>query len=301
MSTTEETEETPIIVPTCPYCGHVQDRDHRPIVGWKIPSGEWDYDAQASAREVERQREAEYGHIPFYRENAETEWCYACQREGMAVLLSILQHERSVARVRRFLPHTARDLKSLDDYAATDENAAAAVEAVRSKWDGTTNLILYGKPGVGKTTLAALILLEKLTADPGLRAGLVRVDAALASIKRSWDAPGEKEPRFPFGAASIVLVDDLGVERSTDWSRERISGWIYDAYTAHPPTVLVVTTNYSPADLARRLAGNGDLMQGQRLVSRLAGEGAVRLEVKGNDRRMGARGTPRSKKDRGNC
>jgi DNA replication protein DnaC len=66
--------------------------------------------------------------------------------------------------------------------------------------------------------------------------------------------------------ASVLVLDDLGAERPTDWARDAIAALVQYRHTRDLPTV--VTSNYAPAALVKRL-GHDDPMIGQRIVSRL--------------------------------
>ena len=59
--------------------------------------------------------------------------------------------------------------------------------------------------------------------------------------------------------AALLVLDDLGAEKVTDWAREQIFIIINRRYESMLPTV--ITTNYTTAELVNRL--------GQRTVSRL--------------------------------
>lgn len=78
------------------------------------------------------------------------------------------------------------------------------------------------------------------------------------------------------------MLDDLGAERPTEWALETIA---YIVETRHTESGLtIVTTNYSPSQLAERLGRDG-LVIGQRIVSRLL-EGATRIKLERADLRL---------------
>lgn len=271
----------------CPLCPN--DGDRLLTVGWKRAPG---FEGEIPAL-TDRHRE-----LPFYAANVATVWCPDCQRLGVGVLEHTLKARvdlaTAIARVDHFAPRRNRDIVTAADYAATDKYAAAAVKALEG-WDGKTNILLFGPVGTGKTKLATCVVADHLRAilplldgtgvgEPDVpRVGVVRVADALRSIKRSWDTKGKQEPTFPFERGGIMIVDDLGVEQSTEWSRERITGWFEAAYNAG--TTLVVTSNFEPSELAVRLAGDGHIDTGKRPVSRLL-EGGLAVEVTGPDRRL---------------
>jgi DNA replication protein DnaC len=210
-------------------------------------------------------------------------FCTLCAREvGRIVWRQLTTDVRRAALARR-APHTSRGIESLEAFAAADDHAAEAVEAVEAwRADPTRNLVLYGDAGVGKTTLAYLLALERFDAYPMGEVEWLRVDKAVAALKASFD--GEPKPAWKLWADLLVL-DDLGAERVTTWTRDEVVGpMIRDRYDTGKPSI--VTTNFAPPALAARLTGDEDPIIGKRLIGRLVGEGAVVVEVNGGDRRV---------------
>ena len=171
-----------------------------------------------------------------------------------------------------------------------------ALEAARAVADRPAGLLLVGPSGTGKTHLAVGILAERarrwlekwpddftraddghggftLTPRPQLRQAFVGVPKLLDdlryAIRRSDDDP---LPRY--ATADLLVLDDLGRERTTDWALERLYVLVNERYEARRPTI--VTANYRPADLA---ASGMDAV-----VSRLREHSTV-VELRGSDYR----------------
>jgi len=143
---------------------------------------------------------------------------------------------------------------------------------------------LWGPCGTGKSRLAYLIAMQCVEGGWDETARFVVVRNLLAKA-RSAMTRGEPNPIDELMAEdiSLLVLDDLGAERCTDWARDTIATIVEARYmAAYYPTI--VTTNYSPADLAVRL-GNDDVLQGQRIVSRLL-ESTLVLKLAGPDRRL---------------
>ena len=159
----------------------------------------------------------------------------------------------------------------------TYADAACAVgeDAYRRARDGR-GTYLWGLPGRGKTYAAAAAV--RMAVMAGWDARLVTAKALLDAVKAEWDG-GEKGTIYRAERYRLLALDDLGVERPTEWAMETITGLIDARVASGLPTI--VTSNYSLGQL-RELWGG---MPGARIASRLGGA-CERIEVTGPDRRL---------------
>jgi DNA replication protein DnaC len=107
-------------------------------------------------------------------------------------------------------------------------------------------LLLQGTSGVGKTHLAVSIIREASYAKiPSL---FVNVPEWLNSLKDSWEggAPVLSPREF-----TLLVIDDLGAEQGTDWSRDQLYSLINHRQTNHLATI--VTSNLMVGELRDRL------------------------------------------------
>lgn len=83
----------------------------------------------------------------------------------------------------------------------------------------------------------------------------------------------------------LLVLDDLGAEKVSDWTRETLTLVISERYDNG--RVTIITSNFALGALAARLTppGDEDDPVGQRIASRIA-ESCVRVEVEGPDRRL---------------
>lgn len=154
----------------------------------------------------------------------------------------------------------------LDDIAEPLRSTLTGWAAIDGQPD---NLVLTGPIGTGKTYAAAAAVRP-----------LVELGATLAfwPVVRLLDQlrPGDHpDPYADAASADVLVLDDLGAERPTDWTRERLYALVNDRWLAERS--VVVTTNLAPPQLSDAV--------GERLSSRLLG-GATIARLAGHDRRL---------------
>ncbi len=102
-------------------------------------------------------------------------------------------------------------------------------------------LLLYGPPGTGKTHLA-VALLKNVIKYKGLRGLFCDFRELLLTLKSTY---GSNESEFevlkPVVDAPLLVLDDVGAERGTEWAKEKLALIINYRYTKRLPTV--ITTN----------------------------------------------------------
>jgi DNA replication protein DnaC len=137
-------------------------------------------------------------------------------------------------------------------------------------WLGSPSrtLVLSGPVGVGKTHAAYAVM--RAAADAGNDVAAWAVADLLTALQPEGDATAQRRSR----TCSVLLIDDLGSEKSTEWRVEQI-GTLLDARVREARRQ-VITTNHQYDDLAQRY--------GERVMSRLTG-GATVVRMVGPDRR----------------
>ena len=93
----------------------------------------------------------------------------------------------------------------------------------------------------------------------------------LDEIQRSFHDGGDPLKRY--AEVRYLIVDDLGKRRPTGFVLDSLFSLIDQRYSAMLPTL--VTTQYKPSDLVRRLAEQGDPDTAKAIVSRLRGGARV--------------------------
>lgn len=152
-------------------------------------------------------------------------------------------------------------------------------EALRV-WRGTPpGWYLFGGVGRGKTHLAAAICRHQ--ASRGRTARLLSSAQLLELLKQTYDRGSQQAEQALFDLkryeeAEVVVIDDLGAERATEWAEGELNRWI-DAFWVRN-AALVVTSNLDIGQLGEHI--------GARIASRIAGM-TTPLPLAGPDRRFG--------------
>ena len=154
--------------------------------------------------------------------------------------------------------------RELCDYRITSDNARTAKMAKgfienRPK----RGVFFYGATGTGKTFLAAIIA-QSFIRD-GKRVAFFDMPALFDAIKHTFDT-NESTADFlnKVCNADLLILDDMGTERVTDWTSEQLYLIVNRRYNANRP--LVATSNFDLAGLERRL---GNDLTARRITSRL--------------------------------
>ncbi len=139
-----------------------------------------------------------------------------------------------------------------------------------------TGAYVFGDPGTGKTYAAAAAV--RLALKSGLTARLITSKHLLDAIKRGYDE-GDSYALESAETVQLLVLDDLGAERATDWAIETLSALIDVRYSTDHPTI--ITSNYRLGELRDMWGGR----PGARIASRIAGSCNV-LHFDGEDRRL---------------
>ncbi|NEZ46130.1 ATP-binding protein [Clostridium niameyense] len=112
-------------------------------------------------------------------------------------------------------------------------------------------LLIYGEPGNGKTHTVACIANELISRMVPVIC--VSINALLDRIKDTYNRfgnEGENTVLKSLVNADLLIIDDLGTEQNTDWSRTRIYNILDSRYRNELP--LIITTNLPLNDLQGR-------------------------------------------------
>lgn len=147
---------------------------------------------------------------------------------------------------------------------------AANFNVMREKGIG---LLLCGTVGTGKSFLAASI--ANALIDQGTPCLMTNFSRIISRISEKFG--GDQKYLDDLNRFDLLIIDDLGAERDTEFTWEKVMDVIDARYRAGLP--IIITTNLS----MRQLSDQSDIRR-QRVYSRLR-EMCVFLEVQGTDRR----------------
>lgn len=139
---------------------------------------------------------------------------------------------------------------------------------------GRNGLFITGPKGTGKTHLAAAIANQLM--QQGTAVICMTMIDLLDRIKQTYEQSrqyggetSEGSVLSTYKTVPLLVIDDMGKEPATEWAVSKVYAIINARYEAYMPTI--ITTNYSDADLVRRLTpkDSGDPTTADATIDRL--------------------------------
>lgn len=205
-----------------------------------------------------------------------------CWRHSMA------EHQLTHARIPRRYQHC--ELRNFEQMVDSLREAHRRAAAFVDKFPAVDSLLLRGRHGVGKTHLAVAMLKEIITSK-GARGYFYETRELLKLVRDTFATSGESEMDVlrPVLDADLLVLDDLGAEKTSEWVQETLGLVVNTRYSERRPTVF--TTNLE--DSVDTTNPNSMYLQlGARTRSRLK-EMCTWVEMDGPDvREVGTHPTP---------
>ncbi len=125
-------------------------------------------------------------------------------------------------------------------------------------------LYLHGSFGCGKTYIISAIFNE--LKKKGFKSEIVYFPTLLRDLKSNFD---ELESTVNYlESVDLLLIDDIGAEKVTEWSRDEILGTILQTRMNDYKTTFF-TSNYTIDELEKRLAGDDNKIAANRVIERI--------------------------------
>lgn len=107
----------------------------------------------------------------------------------------------------------------------------------------TTGLCLYGDVGCGKTYLTTAIYHELV--GKGMHIVVQNVPALLTKIRNTYgnDGYSEQDILDALINADLIILDDLGSQKQTDWSIEKLYTIINGRYAEEKPVIITANAD----------------------------------------------------------
>lgn len=162
----------------------------------------------------------------------------------------------------------------MKDIDVTEKNRVNLIKWLKNFYDNydiskpSKGLYLHGSFGSGKTFLIAA-LLNELKIEKNARIEIVYFQDLLRELKDDFDSLDSKV-RY-LCSVDILLIDDIGAEKVTDWSRDEILGTILQARMNNKLTTFF-TSNLNIEELEAHLAlskDSTDHVKARRIIERI--------------------------------
>lgn len=215
------------------------------------------------------------------------EWKKGCKCEDIKLAKEAEKnHQKSKMRKFRNMFEKnsliSRDLQgaTFDNYEAKTEKQEYAKRVAKRyaevfERDNPKNILFFGSFGLGKSHLA------KAITDDLIKKEFTTIFISIPKLLRKIRATYNKESDVKeddiitiLEKVDCLILDDLGAEKTSDWTMERV----FDIVDSRQGKHTVYTTNYEPDDLINRL--------GERNFSRVINRETTVLEIDGNNYRL---------------
>jgi DNA replication protein DnaC len=175
--------------------------------------------------------------------------------EGKVVTCRCRVEDLAEARLRAAqIPERYRDCTienyklNLPGHHPSHTKARARARRFVDEWKACDRGLLFvGPVGVGKTHLATAIL-RTLVTENGARGVFCDFSDLLDRIKATFSPTNPDSADgvvAPYRDAELLVLDELGAQRPTDWVRDVLYGLINTRYNRQ--RITIVTTNYGDA------------------------------------------------------
>ena len=245
----------------CEYC---KNKLYRKTIEWNLYGTKrvmkLDYERCKCKNAQEHWKEYDLKRIRMLEEERKLELMQEFSRKVEKIIKNSKMSKRNLSyKFENFEPNTSNKkvFNNLKNY------SEKLVNGIEKK-----GLILVGNNGVGKTHLACSIA-NKLIENgiPVIYGTLINL---LAELKNSYEIDNsisEMEIIKLYENVDLLIIDDLGKEKPSEWGLEKLFTIINSRYENNLP--VIITTNYNQNSLVQRLSINGEIETVKSIISRL--------------------------------
>ena len=186
---------------------------------------------------------------------------------------------------KRFMQRTFSTFNETEENREVVQTAKQYAEQFPGRLNDGVGLLFTGTYGTGKTHLAVAICHEVISQGhlPVFGTMISLLDRVKATFQES-SLEAENEVFKKYTTCDLLVIDDLGKEKPTEWAVEKLYHIINARYEECLP--IIVTTNYSLAKLTDRLTVKGDTETAEAIISRIH-ETLQPVYMTGSDYRKG--------------
>ena len=165
---------------------------------------------------------------------------------------------------------------SMKDIDTKDKNRFETIKWINDFIKGYTNgmpqkgIYLNGNFGCGKTYLLSAMLNE--LAKKGYKVAMIYYPEFLRALKESFNGSDEYKIKFNYiKKVDVLLLDDIGAETLTEWSRDEVLGTILQ-YRMEEKLPTLFTSNLTMKELENHLSTTNkeiDKVKARRIIERI--------------------------------
>jgi DNA replication protein DnaC len=199
---------------------------------------------------------------------------------------AVVRCECTKARARGDVVAFGSDYSAAADCAHLDGNCsegATMLIEIRARkyvdhdWERGAGLILVGPSGVGKSFMASAIVNELVKFD--CRSAVFATVPAMLDALRNADFAQSARLVAVMHGAGLVVLDDLGAQKCSEWSESVLYGIVAERYGRKAPVIVTANTNLP------QLKDNVGTRTYDRLMGFCAGSPTL---IEGRSRRWGS-------------
>lgn len=214
------------------------------------------------------------------------------EAKGNQIIFSYTPCKYEKERIKKEANRMTRDkelsMASLSDIDVTDKNRSDVIKWLINfcdKYDKNGNfkgLYLHGTFGCGKTYLISAVLNE--LSKKRVSTEIVYLAELLRDLKSDFDTFGDRIEYLE--NVDVLLIDDIGAEKVTEWSRDEILGTILQHRMNNYKTTFF-TSNLNIEELETHLIINSNIdekIKAKRIIERIK-QLTVDMELIGENKR----------------